>query len=1263
MSIKKSFSLFMLLCFALPCQSFALYTGDTHGQRPLPALTRLIVKFRNFGPVSMAPPGKVCKSGHGRSGLFADLAEADAINKKYGVAKVAPFLRQQSPQEVTSEFKNIVILTARDGVDISAMQAEYEKLPYVEYAEPDYLAEFFVNPATDGYESPNDSLYPQQWGLNNTGQSHYHILRLDGPNNDQLITVNGLSGADIHADEVFQNPPDNTESVIVAIIDTGADMLHPDLAENIWVNPREISENGLDDDNNGYVDDVHGWDFCGNGGFGSTETGGDNDPTDQYGHGTHCSGIVAGVTNNLIGIAGIIGKCKIMPLKIDPLPLTTYIAGALIYAADNGADVVNMSFGFTFRSHLIEEALNYASSKGVILCTAAGNDFTEQINYPAGYQPIIAVGASTDSDQVASFSTYGNHIDVVAPGHSILSLRAAGTDMYGADYPREPHIHIIDTLYYLASGTSMACPHVVGVAAWLRSISPGLTPDAAEKIIQETADDIIDPYGVGWNLPGKDKYSGYGRINLSGAIHAVPKVRARIDSPSPFQILSGDVEISGIADGAAFTGYILEYGIGTNPTIWTKISSSISPVTGGLLGKFHTFGLSGLHTFRLRVGADNMSCVSVYIANETSVQIQSPSANDTIANSITISGNAYSPDFGHLILEYGMGPLPEKWDTITQLSTPIYQSSFAGWIIEDIPAGDYTLRLSVYSRTGDSVVHSIPVCVKSIFTTDRAWKIDLAADPTIIPNYGDFDNDGNNEIVVGASSGVKFFNSDGTPKTEGMPVFPTNNYAIPIAVGNLDGDGIDDIVAVGYDPPKIYGFPSHSHRFENYLGALPGITTNLVTENELPKVFLEDIDHDGQDEIHVILFDYDLPKIFLFESDGALKHEFDHYGLYLPANLDRSPEDEIYVCNQDYGLLKKIRVSDFATLDSLIIQKNGSTFFCMDLSACDINNDHKLELIAFGYFRDYGYWLYAFDDDLQAISGWPRSINADDFVVPTNPTFADIDGDGELEYFTTYFDFGTSYVLAWNLDGSPCLAGSTSGLFAVVPGPSILNMLLAADMNGDKFPELVACAMNDMFLNYPVQRIYCWDKDGKLLDGYPLIGEMGNSTYLRYTPVIGDINRDGKVDLIMTTADSSLVFFNFPESNYDPCSMPAPFWRYGREMNNIVKAAWPCGKTNSGIDGRMPNSFVLLQNYPNPFNSITRIDFSIPNASNVTINIYNILGQKICTPVNDFMTAGKHAVYWDGKDAAGHNNLASGLYFYRMETANYSEDRKMLLLK
>ncbi len=1246
MSINKSISILLFLCLTLAGQSFALYTGESNNSKPQPAPTRLIVKFKDNAGANLAHPEK--------TGFWAGLSEAEDINRKYRVSKIAPFLKQLSQEKTLSAFRNLYILSAAEGVDIAAMGTEYEKLPYVEYAEPDYLAVF--------YESPNDSLYPQQWGLHNTGQGHYHILRLDGPNNDQLITVNGISGADIRADEVFQNPPDNTESVVVAIIDTGADMLHPDLADHIWVNPREIPGNGLDDDNNGYVDDVHGWDFCGNGGFGSADTVGDNDPTDQDGHGTHCAGIVAGVANNYIGIAGIIGKCKIMPLKIDPLPLTTYIANALIYAADNGADVVNMSFGFTFRSHLIEEALSYASAKGVILCAASGNDFTEMVNYPAGYPHIIAVGASTDSDQVASFSTYGDHIDVVAPGLSILSLRAAGTDMYASAYPREPRVHIIDSLYYLADGTSMACPQVVGVAAWLKSLSPGLTPDAAEKIIQQTADDILDPYGVGWNLPGKDKYSGYGRINLSRAIQAVPKIRARIDSPAPFQILSGDVEFSGTADGAGFTYYVLGYGKGDNPAAWTEISSSSSTVTDNLLGKFHTGGLSGLYTFRLRVGAENMACVSAYIANETIVQIQSPSANDTLTNSIAISGNAYSPDFSRLLLEYGAGVSPEQWDTIAIRTTPVYQSSFAGWIIEDIPAGEYTLRLTMYTQTGDSVVYSIPVYVKSIFSTDRAWKANLDADPSIIPNYGDFDHDGNNEIVVGTSSGVKFFNRDGTPKTEGMPVFPSNNYTIPIAVGNLDGDGIDDIVAVGYDPPKIYGFPSKGNRFENYLGVLPGITTNLVTENELPKVFLKDIDGDGRDEIHVTLYDYNLPKTFLFESDGTLEHVFDHYGSYLSADLDGRVGDEIYVCNNDYGMLKKIRITDFRTADSLIVQKNGSTFFCMDLSACDVDKDHKLELIAFGYYLDYGYWLYAFNEDLQVVPGWPRSINADDFVVPTNPTFADIDSDGELEYFTTYFDFGTSYVLAWNLDGTPCLPGSASGLFAVVPGPSILNMLLAADMNGDKFPELVACAMNDMFLNYPVQRIYSWDRDGKLLDGYPLIGQMGNTTYLRYTPVIGDINGDGKVDMMMTTSDSALVFFNFPESDYDPCGMPAPFWRYGRDMNNIVKPSWPCGQTNSGIDGRAPNSFALWQNYPNPFNNQTRIDFSTPSATDLSVSIYNVLGQKICTPYRGFLSAGRHLIYWDGKDTDGHD-LASGIYFYRLETSNYSESRKMLMLK
>jgi subtilisin family serine protease len=1245
MSINKYIPI-ILVALLIPSVSFALYTGENAPKADAQKPTRLIVKFKD------AARGKV-NSFLARS-MDSAMPDFESLNKKFDISKIIPLASPNLSFSLTSKFSGILILSTNGTTDLNAIQAEYESLPDVEYAEPDYMAEF--------YDSPSDSLYSQQWGLNNTGQPHYHIKRIDGANNDQLITVSGIPDADIDADEIYQSPPDNTSAVVAAIIDTGADILHPDLKDNIWTNSREIPDNGLDDDNNGYIDDIHGWDFCGNGGFGSSEDAGDNDPTDEDGHGTHCAGIVAGIANNGIGIAGVNGKCKIMPLKIAPLPLTSYIAGALIYAADNGADVVNMSFGFTFRSHLIEDALDYARSKGVILCAASGNDFTERLNYPAGYPSVITVGASTDSDMVATFSTYGDHIDVIAPGHSILSLKADGTDMYASSYPREPKVHIIDSIYYLASGTSMACPHIVGVASWLRAVSPGLIPDEADAIIKASADDIIDPYGVDWNLPGKDIYSGYGRANLHNALKIIPKIRAIIDYPYSNSILNGDVEISGLADGLGFSNHILEYGEGDYPSDWNIIHESSMPITNGVLAKWNTLGLSGRYTLRLRVGTVNMVSIPVYVSNETGIMIQSPDDHDTLSTSISISGNAYCPDFGYLLLEYGLGANPIQWDTLAYLTTPVFRATIAGLIVEEIPEGEYTIRLSVYSKSGFVGENSIMVYIRSIYSTERAWKIKLNTDPTIIPNYGDFDNDGAFEIIVGTSAGVKFYSTNGTAKTEGMPYFPENNYTIPIAVGNLDNDEIDDIVAIGYDPPKLYGFPSSEPPFENYLGILPGISTNLLTESEMPKVFLKDIDGDNRDEIHVFIYDYNLSKTFIFESDGSLMTTLNYSGGYLPADLNGDGMDEIYVSSEGFGLLREMEPSKFAVTDSLLIQKDGSIFYCMDLSACDIDGDLKMELIAFGYFSDYGYWLYAFNENFSLMPGWPRSINTDNFVVPTTPIFGDIDADGEVEYFTTYFDFGTSYVLAWNLDGSSYLPSSASGLFAVVPGPSIFNMLLLADINADKFPELLGCAINDVFLNYEVQRIYGWDKNGQLLDQFPIIGQMSNSTYLRYTPVIGDISHDGNVDIIMTTADSSLVFVNFPGNAYDPCTSPAPFWRYGRNMDNTADFVEPCGQTGSGNNNRTPDEYILKQNFPNPFNGITRIKYSMPSGGNISINIYNLLGQKVQEIFHGYAAIGNHEALWDGKNALG-QEMPSGIYFYNIRGENFSDSKKMIILK
>ena len=1241
-SIKISAIAACLLLFSF-MEVHAVYRGENSQVNSYKPNT-LIVKYK---------PGGNSISASGKSTTkTAIMNYISALNVEVKIRKVAPLLAEHITSDKSNTFDNVFLVQLENDLDLAALQEAYEKLPDVEYAEPDYVAEFLV--------SPDDSLYPFQWSLNNTGQGHYHVISNWGNNNDQQVLVNGIPDVDIDADEIYQNPPDQTSTVVVAIIDTGVDMLHPDLAANIWTNPREITDNGIDDDNNGYIDDVHGWDFAA-----STDPldPGDNDPSDEYGHGTHCAGIIAAITNNTLGIAGIAANCRIMPLKFDPLPLVSRIARALIYAADNGADVVNMSFGLRFRSDLIEEAINYARNKGVILCASIGNDGGYSLNFPAGYDATIAIGATNDSDQVTSFSTIGSHLDVCAPGQSILSLRAGITDMYGREYPYEPKVHVVDSVYYIASGTSMSCPHVVGMAAEIRSVSPGLTPARTQEILQQSADDITDPYGVGWNLPGWDQYSGYGRVSLDKALMLIPKVRAKINSPMSNEICSGTVAITGIADGQDFAGYILEYGEGDDPSSWNLISGGTLPVTDSTFADWNTLGLSGRYTIRLRVGDYNISNASIYIANETIAQIISPSNGDTVANFASVVGSAYAPGMTHILLDYKSDTASNGWTDISSLTVPIFNASVGGWFLEDIPAGDYDLRLRLFSYENLLAVDSIAVQMHSIFSTDRAWKTHFDGYPTIIPNYGDLDNDGINEIIVGTSSGILVFCPDGTPKTNGLPYFPKNNYMVPVAVGNLNGDGVDDMVAAGFDPPKLYGFPSGGSRFECYLGIFPPVGNFYMTEHEFPKVFLKDIDNDNLDEIHVFVYDGSLSKAFIFDSDGTPINAFDYFSECLPADLDGNGIDEIYATNSGFCLLRKIDYVDGSTKDSLLLQMNGSNFNCMGLSAYDIDNDDRLELVVYGYYLDFGYWIYAFEDGLNPVDGWPHNMGIDDFVVPTAPIFGDIDGDGEAEYLTTYFDISASYVLAWNIDGTSLISGVSNGLLATTPEPSVMNMLLLADMDGNGSPDIVACADNDLFDTFRVQRIYAWNNQGKLLAGFPLVTSQKIYTGDRFTPLIGDINRDGNLDLIMTTPDSAQIFVNYPGVTFDSCSCPTPVWRYNRRFNNVGPLPAHCSPLSAEEAGDiLPEQCGLDQNYPNPFNPNTRIGYALPAKSHVTISIYDILGRKIRTLIDDIKPAGNHSAEWNGRNDQG-VIVSTGIYFYRLKSDGLVESKKMLFLK
>jgi len=250
---------------------------------------------------------------------------------------------------------------------------------------------------------------------------------------------------------------------IVAVIDTGVALNHDDLVGKFWINPREIPNNHIDDDANGYIDDINGYNFYQN----------NNDVSDQNGHGTSIAGIIAAQTNNGKGIAGINWNAKLMILKaLNSLGGGEYnnVANAIRYAADNGAKVINMSFGTYIDSPDLSQAVNYAVGKGVVIAAAGGNNSKNQLLYPSAYSNVVAVGAVDGSGSRASFSNYGANLDIMAPGVSIPSANYLSHDAYTNN-----------------SGTSFATAHVTGLISLMFARNPNLTPAQAESIIKNTA--------------------------------------------------------------------------------------------------------------------------------------------------------------------------------------------------------------------------------------------------------------------------------------------------------------------------------------------------------------------------------------------------------------------------------------------------------------------------------------------------------------------------------------------------------------------------------------------------------------------------------------------------------------------------------------------------------------------------------------------------------------------------------------------------------
>lgn len=382
------------------------------------------------------------------------------------------------------EFETYYVVFFDQDVNIEELNKKLSIDKNVDFSEPDYIGESAGVKGTTF--TPNDEYFSRQWGLYNDGSQR----TTPGKSGRVGADMNVLKGWEIET---------GSSDIIVGIMDSGTKIDHPDLNGRIWVNSEEV-KNGRDDDGNGFVDDINGFNFAY-----------DNpNVRDDGGHGTNIAGTIGASTNNSLGYAGIDQKCKLMVCKnLDDENLGEYSwwSASLYYAANNGARVLNMSEGGYDYSKTLENAINYAYDAGCLIVASMMNKNNGDTYYPASFKNVLAVGATdTDDGRCREFtwgggSNWGKHIAVVAPGNKI----------YGLDYKDNSNYDV----YW--SGTSQATAYVSGIASVLLGQDPSRTNKDLREIITSTAiDQVGDPREdkAGW-----DEYYGYGRVDLFQALN------------------------------------------------------------------------------------------------------------------------------------------------------------------------------------------------------------------------------------------------------------------------------------------------------------------------------------------------------------------------------------------------------------------------------------------------------------------------------------------------------------------------------------------------------------------------------------------------------------------------------------------------------------------------------------------------------------------------------------------------------------------------